>query len=440
MKRKSIIMMIVVSTLLMLLPTMAWGANSVAEGEQVYVIPIEDTIEPGLAAYIERNLQQAISKNVDAIIFEMDTPGGRVDAAQEIKRMIFETGIPTIVLVKDQAISAGAYIALACEKIAMQPGSTIGDAEMRIGGEKADEKYLSPWREEFGALAEARGRDPEIAKAFVDREIAIEGIVEQGKLLTLTPNRALELGMADYVVDDLNGLLQVLGYDKAQVIYGEMTGGERFARFVTDPMVAPVLLSLGIICVVMEFFTPGFGIFAGLGILFLGLYFGGHMVAGMASWFALLLFLIGIILCAVEIFVPGFGIFGILGVGSIIGSIFLTTPDVETAVRYSAIVLAIAVAMVPIMIKLMSKGKVFDRLTVKETLTTEKGYTARKANLADFVGREGVAATVLRPAGSMVLEDQTKLDVVTRGDFIEAGEKVKVIAVDGTWLVVQRTD
>ncbi len=401
------------------------------------IIPLTETVEKGLAAYMERNFARAEEESVDYIIIQMDTPGGRVDAAQEIKRIIYKTDIPTIALVEAKAISAGAYIALACDKIAMMPGSTIGDAEMRIGNERADEKYLSAWREEFAAMAEANGRDGEIAKAFVDRDIEIPDVVAKGQLLTLTANSAYALGMNDYLVDDLNALLLELDLAEAEIINGNMTMGEQITRVITNPTVAPILLTLGMICLVLEFFTPGIGIFAIAGITCLGLYFGGHMIAGMASWIALLLFLVGLVFCAVEIFVPGFGLFGILGLASIIGSIFLTTPDVATAVRYTAIVLTLAVVMTPILIKILSKRKFFDKLTVKEQLTTEKGYTARNQSLNERVGAEGIALTVLRPAGTMELADGTHLDVVTRGDFIEQGAQVKVIGIDGTWLIVR---
>lgn len=423
----------IVLCLCLCMPCVAQGAPS---EQKVMVIPLENTVERGLAAYLTRNFQVAEEAAVSLIVIQMDTPGGRVDAAQEIKRLIYDTSIPTIALVEDQAISAGAYIALACDQIAMTPGSTIGDAEMRVGSERADEKYQSPWRAEFAALAEHNGRDGQIAQAFVDRDIAIPGIVEAGELLTLTPNRAYELGMCDYLVDDLTDLLAKLGLEDAQIIKGQITMGERLTRLITDPLVAPILLAGGIICLVLEFLTPGVGIFAIMGLLLLGLYFGGHMLAGMASWIALLLFLVGLILCAVEIFVPGFGIFGVLGIGSIVGSIFLTTPDVQTAVKYSAIAIAAALILLPIIIKVMSKRHFFDKLMVKEQLTTEKGYTARNQALNDCLGAEGTALTVLRPAGTMELDDGRRLDVVTRGDFIEAGVRIKVTGLDGTWLIV----
>ena len=327
---------------------------------------------------------------------------------------------------------------MCCDQIAMMPGSTLGDAEMLVNGERADEKYLGPWREEFAAIAEDKGRDPEIAKAFVDRDIAIEGIVEKDKLLTLTPQRALELGMADTIVENREALLTWLGADEAELLYSEMNGAEKITRFITHPNVAPVLLAVGILCLIFEFLVPGIGVLAVAGILLLALYFGGHMIAGMASWFALLLFLAGIILCVLEILIPGFGIFALGGIGCIVGSIFLTTPDMATALKYLAIVLLIMVVATPILLKLFSKSKVFDRLLVRERLTTEDGYVAGRKEQAAYIGRYGTAATTLRPAGTVELDDGTRIDVVTAGEFIQKGEAVQVVRKDGTWLIVEK--
>ena len=164
------------------------GITSVAFADEapqkVMIITVDDAVELGLSSYLERNIATAEEQGADLIILELDTPGGRVDAAQDIKRILYGCDIETVALVKDQALSAGAYIAMCCDRIAMMPGSTLGDAEMLINGQRADEKYLGAWREEFAAIAEDKGRDPEIAKAFVDRDIEIEGIVEEGKLLT----------------------------------------------------------------------------------------------------------------------------------------------------------------------------------------------------------------------------------------------------------------
>ena len=432
--KKKIAWLLLLCAVLMSLAPAAWADAP----QKVMIISVDDAVELGLSSYLERNIATAEAEGADLLILELDTPGGRVDAAQDIKRILYGCDIPTVALVKDQALSAGAYIAMCCDKIAMMPGSTLGDAEMLVNGERADEKYLGPWREEFAAIAEDKGRDPEIAKAFVDRDIVIDGIVEEGKLLTLTPQRAVELGMADIVVDSREALLQWLDAGDAELIYSEMTGAEKITRFITNPNVAPVLLAVGILCIIFECFTPGLGIGAVAGILLLALYFGGHMIAGMASWFALLLFLAGIIFCLLEILTPGVGIFAIGGIGCIVGSIFLTTPDMATALKYLAIVLLIMVVCAPLVLKLFSKSRFFDRLLVRERLTTEDGYVAGRKEQADYVGRFGTAATTLRPAGTVELDDGTRIDVVTAGEFIEKGEPVQVVRKDGTWLVVEK--
>lgn len=406
--------------------------------QKVMVISVDDAVELGLSSYLERNISKAEENGADLIILELDTPGGRVDAAQDIKRVLYQCNIETVALVKDQALSAGAYIALCCDKIAMMPGSTLGDAEMLVNGERADEKYLGPWREEFASIAEDKGRNPEIAKAFVDRDIELDGIVEEGKLLTLTPQRAVELGMADVIVSSREELLDWLGANEAELLYSEMNGAEKITRWITHPNVAPVLLAVGVLCLLFEFFVPGIGVLAVAGVILLALYFGGHMIAGMASWFALLLFLAGIIFCILEILIPGFGIFALGGIGCIIGSIFLTTPDMATALKYLVIVLLIMMVCTPILLKLFSKSKVFDRLLVRERLTTEDGYVAGKKEQASYIGCCGTAVTPLRPAGTVQLENGARIDVVTAGEFIENGTPVQVIRKEGTWLIVEQ--
>lgn len=402
---------------------------------KVMVIELSGNVESGLASYMERSIEQAEAAGADWILVEMDTPGGSVEAAQEIKAALYGTKIPKAVLVKNQAISAGAYIALCCDKIGMMPGSTIGDAEMLLNGVRADEKYLGPWREEFASIAEDKGRDPEIARAFVDRDIAIEGIIEEGKLLTLTPQRALELGFSDVSTSGREEFLNWLGMENPQLLYSEETKSEKIARMLTNPVLAPVLLSFGIILVVVELVTPGLGVAGIAGVILLAAYFGGHMMAGMASWVALLLFLVGIVLCIIEIFTPGFGIFAVGGIICIGASIFFTTPDLATAIRYITVMLLIILICVPILIKVLSRYHFFDRFMVRKTM---QGTEAGNEVIVDYVGRYGTAMTVLRPAGTVELEDGTRVDVVTQGDYIEKGEPVQIIRKDGTWLVVEK--
>ncbi len=414
---------------------MAYG-----EEQQVVVLEVTEEINDGLRDYLVRNFAMAEEMNAALIVLEMDTPGGQVSSAGDIKKAIYELDIPIVCLVKNQALSAGAYLALACDEIAMLPGTTIGDAEVRIGSEKADEKYISAWREEFAAMAELRGRDQDIARAFVDSDVEIPGIIAKDKLLVLTANKAYELGYCEYRVDGLAELLAAKDLANAEIIRGEHTTGEKLARFLSSSTVAPILLSGGVICLFLEFMTPGIGVFLLLGIACLGLYFGGSVLAGMASWIAVLLFIVGVILCLIELLMPGFGVFGIGGLGAIVVSIFLSTPDMYTAIKYTAIMLIALVVMLPVFFKIAKKSKFFDKLTVKNELTTEEGYVSRNPELEKFVGAKGTALTVLRPAGTMMTANGKRLDVVTKGDFIEQDEAIQVVGIEGTWLIVQKID
>lgn len=429
-----------ISVILTLILAFSLSAPVWADAPKVMVLEVTDEINDGMREYLARNFAEAEKMGVSAVILAMDTPGGQVSSASEIKKDIYAADVPIICFVENQALSAGAYLALACDKIAMRPGTTIGDAEVRIGSKKADEKYISAWREEFAAMAELRGRDKDIARAFVDSDVEIPGIIAKDKLLVLTANSAAELGYCDYQVNDLAELLEKLDLAEAEIIYGDYSSGEKLVKFLSSSTVAPLLLTAGVLFLFLEFMTPGVGVFLLLGVLCLGLYFGGSVLAGMATWIAVLLFIVGVILCLIELLMPGFGIFGIGGLGAIIVSIFLSTPDLYSAVKYTAIMLIALVVMLPVFFKLAKKSKFLDKLMVKKELTTEDGYVSRNPELEKFVGAKGKALTVLRPAGTMMTDNGDRLDVVTKGDFIEQGESIKVVGIEGTWLIVQKID
>ncbi|MFY9377285.1 MAG: nodulation protein NfeD, partial [Peptococcia bacterium] len=175
-----------VSTMILSILLIMYSLSLLAAPQTVYVIRVQDTIDQGLVKYIERSYQEAEKAGASMVILEIDTNGGLIDSAIEIRDIVWDSSVPTVALVSGRAISAGAFVTVACPQIAMVPGSTIGDAEARINGERADEKYLSAWRQEFAATAERNGRDPDIARAMVDRDLVLPGISEEGKLLTLT--------------------------------------------------------------------------------------------------------------------------------------------------------------------------------------------------------------------------------------------------------------
>ena len=172
------------------------GATTVTPAQEsrpvVYLVPIEGMIDLGLAPFVERVLDEAAGAGAAAVILEINTFGGRVDAAVLIRDALLRTRVRTVAFVNKRAISAGALISLAATTIVMAEGGTIGAATpVEIGqpggaAQPVAEKTVSYVRKEFRATAESRGRPPLVAEAMVDADVEIPGVIGKGKLLTLT--------------------------------------------------------------------------------------------------------------------------------------------------------------------------------------------------------------------------------------------------------------
>ncbi|NCC77982.1 MAG: nodulation protein NfeD [Clostridia bacterium] len=401
----------------------------------VWEIRFNGEVSPSQSRWLANAYQEAEENQADAVYLILDTLGGRVDSALEMSKTI--SSMDTIVLVDGGAISAGALMALSGSEMYMTAGSTIGGAEPQIGGERADEKTVSVWSAELASQAEKNGRDPLIARAMADDTIVIEGLVEEGKLLTLTAEEALKYEMTDGVYrSDLD-----LRADKNLNIIGST--GKTTINYVTDFLttaaVSTILLMIGIAGILIELFTPGFGIPGGIGIAALGLYFGGGILAGISGWEAALLFIIGLALLLVEVFIiPGFGIAGVLGLAALFGSIFLSTPDPSTAVQSLVIAIIGAAVLIFIVFRFTPGRKVFKRLVLDMEETPEKGYVAAKQGLVSLIGMQGIAKTTLRPSGTAEFDDAF-VDVVTSGEYIEEGTPIVVTNVEGMRVIVKQT-
>lgn len=405
----------------------------------VYWIPLNQTIEQGLASYLNRTFAEAEEAAADAIVVEMDTLGGEVTAALEIGKLMSHSPIPVTVFIKGEAISAGAYIALNAETILMTPSSVIGAAEPRlITGETADPKTVAMWSSNMRAAAEAHGRNADIAAAMVDREIVIEGLTEKGQLVSLSATQAVEYEMADGTVKNQQDVLDAIGFPKAHVVEKDLTPAERLARFITSPFVVPILFLIGLIGIGIEFFTPGFGIPGIIGVLAFGLYFFGHFIAGFAGAETVLLFIVGIVLLAIELFISGFGIFGILGLICFVAGVAMAAYDAVFGLS------ALLVAMVLTGIVLIVAGRYFGKrgfwrkFVLSERQETETGYVASRS-YKELKGEFGQTLTPLRPSGAMLL-DGRRYDVISEGGYIAADQPVVVVQVEGTRIVVRQTD
>ena len=300
---------------------------AVAETTEVHVIDISGTIDLGIAAFLERQIDQAQSSGATAFIVVMDTPGGRVDAAISMRDALLAADMPTITLVDTTALSAGALIALATDTIYMAPGAVIGAATPINGatGETADAKTISAVRGLFESTAEATGRDETYAAAMVDPDVEIAGVIEQGDLLTLTASSAVESGLAAAEIEGLDDVLNDLGIDAGSVEIATPGILETISRFVISPTVAGLLLLAAIGLLIAEATTGSGGLFAFLGVGLFALFFWGHLLAKLAGWEDAVLLAIGIALIAVEVFViSGFGIAGIAGTVALVAGMVMS--------------------------------------------------------------------------------------------------------------------
>jgi len=422
-------------------------SQSNQNGPVVYVADVSGTIDLGLAPYIERVLKQAEQDGVAAVVLRINTFGGRVDAAVQIRDALLKSPVKSIAYIDSRAISAGALISLASTAIVMAPGGTIGAATpVQSSGTETSpvsEKTVSYVRKEFSATAESRGRDTLIAEAMVDSDVVIPGITDRGKLLTLTTAEALEVGIADYEAATLSLALEQLGLKDASVVETSVNWAEEVVRFLTNPIVSSLLVTVAMLGIVVEIRTPGFGVPGALGITSLGLFIWGHWLVNLAGMEELLLAGLGVILLLVEAFVlPGFGIAGILGLVALVAGLMLSTVGdgftidalISAAARLGGS-LALALVLSLLLLRYLPKTKMGRQLILETGLDANQGFTSEPLSDHAYEGKLGTAASDLRPAGIAVIGGK-RVDVVSNGGYIDAGQPIKVDHVDGNRIVV----
>lgn len=406
--------------------------------QKVHVIPIEDTVEKGLSKFIERSFEQAKSERAKHIILDINTPGGAVDAALKIADTIRASDIPVTAFVNHRALSAGAFIALNADQIYMTPNGKMGAAAIIDGeGNAADQKSESLWLAEMSDAAEKQGRDPKYALAMADVDIdAKEAGAPKGELLTFNTDRALQFGYAEGEAKNMDDLLQKLKLQDASVQYDEVSFAEKVARFLTHPIVIPILLSIASLGLVVELYSPGFGVPGTMGVTALLLFFYGHLVAGFAGYETLFLFLAGIALIILELFLPG-GIVGVIGLICVVVSLFLAAGSFTEMAISILIATAVSTIAVILLTKVLGKRmKFFKKFILTDSTNKESGYVSNETR-EDLVGQIAVTATALRPSGTIVLGDE-RIDVVSEGAFIDKDEQVKIVKAEGSRIVVRK--
>ena len=424
--------MIVILIVSLMMSVLTSGHSVLANAQPVIVIHIKGEIDGGQAALVKRAMTDAESKQASAVMIEMDTFGGLVDSAVQIRDMISQSPIETICYIKNRAWSAGALIAIAHQRIVMAPGGSIGAAEPI----PSTEKNIAALKAEFSATANQRGRNVKVAEAMVDKTLGFSKYAEPGQILALADYQAIEVGYADFLSADRNEILDYYGLSGHEIVEYQLGTQEKVAGWLSDSTVKSLLLSVIFLAIFTEIKTAGMGVAAFIGLFAALLFFGGQWLAGVAGWLELILFISGVFLLLIELYMPGFGFWGISGISCIAFSFFLTLGGNMGAVTILSLSLIVAIIAFLLILKFLPSSKLWGKLVLSEVETGQAGFTSSDDHSL-YLGREGVVINILRPAGIIEI-DGIHIDVVSEGEYIEPGIRVKVVSVNGSRIVVHR--
>ena len=410
------------------------GSAQAQSPGKVYVVPIQGEINRATHNYVRDVVNDLNNEpDVEAIIFEIDTYGGVVDEAIKIKDVIIGTNIPTITLVNNKAASAGVLVTIAGEHIAMSENAVIGSAETIPN----TEKILSMWRGVLRDTAQYRGRDALLVESMADSDIAIEGVIDGGKLLNLTAQEAYQLGLADVLSSDYNVILEHFGFEASQVEVMEEGLQVKLSKYISNPYISTLLLTLGFVGLVLEVLTPGFGLGGTISLMGFGLYFGGNILAGNSNWTSLILFVVGLGLLVIEGVVPGFGLPGIGGLIFVIAGTVLAMQDLATAVLSLSIAIIVTTLVAVVMVKHGYKSKFLNKIVLSNKLESTRGYLSTNT-MSDLLDKEGTVLSELRPSGFIIIDGE-KYDALAETGYIPENSNVKVVKVEGSKIFVRRT-
>lgn len=418
----------------------------------VYTFEIKEEIAPPVLRKTEKALREAEKLNADIIVIQMNTFGGMLDAADKIRTLLLESKIPVYVFIDNNAASAGALISIACDSIYMRKGASIGAATVvNQTGEVLPDKYQSYMRSMMRSTAETNGRNPEIAEAMVDPSVYIEGIIDSGKVLTFTTTEAIKYGYCEGTAENIDEVLKLANIPYYELKEQKLSPIDKFIGFLINPFVSGILIMIIIGGIYFELQTPGVGFPLAASITAAILYFAPLYLEGLAANWEILVFIIGLILLAVEIFViPGFGVAGVLGITLIIVGLTLSLVDNMgfnfEGVPTKGIVKSLLTVVISIFLGLLSSiylgrkaltSKLFGHLALHTVQAKEEGYSSAISEINSMIGKQGVAYTILRPSGKIMINNEV-YDATAISGYIEKGEKIEVINYETSSLIVRR--
>lgn len=442
-------------------------ARELIHKDDTVVVPLRGDISPPLLLFLRRAVKAAESAGAGAIVFEMDTYGGRLDTASEITSVLNHVTIPTYTFINSNAGSAGSLIALATQHIYMSPVSAIGAAAPLLStGEDLPaterEKTISYWSALLRSSAMRNGHNPDIGEAFITKEkevkIGDRVVHPKGSLLTLSAQEATEKIngkplLADGIADSIEDLARKAGL-KGRLVAFDPTGFERLAFWITQ--LAPLLLLFGIIFAYLEFKIPGVSLPGVIAAFCFALFFLGHYLAGLAGWEVVALFVLGVIFILIEIlfFAHSTIVVGVVGVFLMLGSLlwamvdrypgerfFPTSQMIAIPIRNLLFAILAAMIVIILLARYLPRTSVYRRFALLTTNPPGPSLAGAPREFATALavapGMEGAALTTLRPSGKARFADHV-VDVVTEGEYIAAETPVTVIQTDGMRVVVKR--
>ena len=450
---------------------------------KVYVVPVRDDIMPPILYVIRRGVKDAMEAEADCLIFDMETNGGRVDITEDIFDIIGKFRGETVTYVNKDAYSAGAFIAVATQKIYMAPQSVIGAAAPIMMGPTGgvsempstmEVKINSAIRAKIRTQAEKNGYAVDVIEAMVDKTKKLERdkkiICQEGDILTLT-NLEAEAKYGDAktpllssgTVESIDSLINELGYAGALRVDIQPLGAEELGTWINA--ISPLLLLIGIIGLYIEFKTPGFGVFGAIGIAALVVYFFGGYVSGLAGIEWVAVFVLGVVLVAVELFwFSGTLIIGMVGVVCMLVALVMgmtdiypdmpwfptgegkgdsmpqvegidfALPDFSKPIRDLMIAFVLSIPVIWALAKYLPQTAFFARFA-SEAASGVESVAALAAEVDSRLGQVGEATTPLHPGGKAMFGDDM-CTVVTQGEMIAVGAQVKVIGHRGSDLLV----
>ncbi len=420
----------------------------------VYLFDIMDEIAPPVWHKTKKAFEQAKEIHADIILIHMNTYGGRLDDADSIRTIILHSKIPVYVYIDNNAASAGALISIACDSIYMRTGANIGAATVvDQTGKPLPDKYQSYMRSMMRSTAEAKGRDPEIAQAMVDPRIRIEGIIDTGRVLTFTAKEAVAHHYCEGIAESVDEVLAIANIKDYKIVEQKLTFANRIVAFLVNPIISGILIMIIVGGIYFELQTPGIGFPLAASVVAALLYFAPLYVEGLAAHWEILIFIIGLILIGVEIFViPGFGVTGILGIFlmiagltlSLIGNNGLHFTGFELTALIKSFFIVIIAALFSLILSIYFSRKIltstlFGHVALDSTQQADQGFRAAFADYKIMIGKEGVAFTVLRPAGKVKVGDDV-FDATAETGFIRKGENIKITGYQTSQLIVKRLE